>query len=1798
MRPTTIAFLFFFCAIFVVKSRAQCPITVDAGADQFVCQTGEQTALDGSILGNYLGFVWSPASGLDNPQNLTPNATVTGPMTYTLTGFAEDPSAPNLVTNPAFENGNAGFFSTFAYDPNPIFPGSYYLTTSPSIINSNFPPCDDHTFGNGTGNMMFVNGTGNPADVWCETISVNPNSYYVMSGWVAAAPLSPPSLQFSINATLIGSSYNASGAGCSWEQFSASWFSGSNVSVTLCVTDQSSSGNGLFGDFFALDDIYFAEACSASDEVMVDVVEVEAVLPTTTILSCNSLPGGIMLDGSASSSGPALTYQWTTASGNIVSGGNAATATVDAEGIYTLTVTFDNGSANCTADASIEVLPDPNFVIANAAAPMSIDCNNPTVIINASGSSEGPSISYEWTPLAGIISGETTLFPEVATGGTYTLTVTNSVSGCTATAEATVLEDTTPPTAIASAPGPLNCQADTLTLSGLGSSTGAGFSYLWTTSGNGQIVSGETTLNNCMVAAAGIYQLAVTNLTNGCVDFAQVEVMGNINLPTVQATALDSIDCENPTTQISGNGSSTGSNISYFWTTDDGHIVSGANLINAVVDSGGVYVLTITDSGSGCEASDTTVVLENRELPTAFILTPDTLSCLLDSVQLDGTLSSTGPEFTYLWTTATGNILSGDSTLTPFVDMAATYQLLVTDTTSGCSANASMDVVLNLTSPLAEAGPEISIGCDGSPEMLDGNGSSTGANFTYLWTTIDGNILSGETTLAPEVNAPGLYFITTTDISNGCFSVDSVLVSGDGDAPFVIVQVMDSLDCLVTTVTIDASVASNGPNYTILWETVDGHIVSGETTLSPLVDEGGTYQVTISDLSGNCSTTASIEVVQDTLFPQVTIATPNILNCNHPSDALDGTLSSQGAVFSQNWTTSNGNIVSGETTLSPIIDAAGLYFLTITNEVNGCASTNSISVSADFTPPLADAGQPFTLPCGTPSVQLNGTGSAAGPNIIYEWTTPNGNILSGQDSQTPAINAPGTYIISVTDENTGCSSTDTVVVNADGPVADAGLPDTLTCFISSVNLNGSGSEAGPNIIYFWSTQDGNIVSGETTLTPEIDAPGTYLLTVVDISTNCQTIASVQIVFVNDGLDITLVDPVLLTCADTVLELSASSPVANAAYFWTTVDGHFVSGEMTATPLIDAPGEYEVTVTDLTTGCSSSATLPVSENTTPPTIQLAPPVLLNCYVLTADLDGTGSSTGTGISYAWSTPDGNLQPPYDQIIGTAIEPGTYILTITDANNGCTAADSLVVQENATPPNVVVFPSGQLGCGQTSITLFGNGSSTGSNFSYLWTTPNGQIISGETTLAALINAPGDYTLTVTNAVNGCTNSATLTIPPDGNAPSISILPPDELTCINLDVTIDASSSTSGLDYSTAWTTQDGNLLSGEMTLTPSVGAPGTYILTITNTQNGCTSTDTIVVLENITPPQATAGDDLTIGCDSSEIEIQGSLISPLNAQFSWDFNPASGVSGNPFVSGLQTSTPWVNLPGTYTLTVTDPVNGCTFTDEMTIAAASGIADFSFETVQPDCQSPTGSLTFTGVQGGNAPYSFSIDGVVFAPQMVFENLPPATYQLSVQDADGCEASTSTTQILDFQTFEILMNSSANAPLGSDIQLNAEVTTSLSAIASISWTPAEGLSCTNCLSPVASPTSNHTYFLEVIDTNGCMAQASINVTFTEPGVDIFVPNAFSPNDDGINDFLTVFANGFSVVQVKQFLIFDRWGGAVFEAFDFLPNNPESGWDGKHKGQLLDGAVFVWLAEVELTDGSTKLLEGEVVLVR
>jgi gliding motility-associated-like protein len=118
-----------------------------------------------------------------------------------------------------------------------------------------------------------------------------------------------------------------------------------------------------------------------------------------------------------------------------------------------------------------------------------------------------------------------------------------------------------------------------------------------------------------------------------------------------------------------------------------------------------------------------------------------------------------------------------------------------------------------------------------------------------------------------------------------------------------------------------------------------------------------------------------------------------------------------------------------------------------------------------------------------------------------------------------------------------------------------------------------------------------------------------------------------------------------------------------------------------------------------------------------------------------------------------------------------------------------------------------------------------------------------------------------------------------------------------------------------------------------------------------------------------------------------------------------------------------------------------------------------------------------------------------------------------------------------------------------------------------------------------------------VIDTSGCSITARI-ILRVDKTREVYIPNAFSPNGDGTNDRIMIFANAEKIIQVNTFRIFDRWGEIVFEANDFQPNDPKKGWDGFLNGEKLNPAVFVYFAEIEFIDGVTILYKGDVTLMQ
>jgi len=140
-------------------------------------------------------------------------------------------------------------------------------------------------------------------------------------------------------------------------------------------------------------------------------------------------------------------------------------------------------------------------------------------------------------------------------------------------------------------------------------------------------------------------------------------------------------------------------------------------------------------------------------------------------------------------------------------------------------------------------------------------------------------------------------------------------------------------------------------------------------------------------------------------------------------------------------------------------------------------------------------------------------------------------------------------------------------------------------------------------------------------------------------------------------------------------------------------------------------------------------------------------------------------------------------------------------------------------------------------------------------------------------------------------------------------------------------------------------------------------------------------------------------------------------------------------------------------------------------------------------------------------------------------------------------------------------------------------------------------LSCTDCLNPIFIGTTSQAYQLKVTSIEGCEITQTIQL-ITQKQIPVFIPNAFSPNNDGENDRLIVFGNTNRITQVNRFQIFNRYGSLVFEATNFSPNDESMAWDGKVKGVGVANGVYLYFLELELNSGEVELVAGDITLLR
>lgn len=372
----------------------------------------------------------------------------------------------------------------------------------------------------------------------------------------------------------------------------------------------------------------------------------------------------------------------------------------------------------------------------------------------------------------------------------------------------------------------------------------------------------------------------------------------------------------------------------------------------------------------------------------------------------------------------------------------------------------------------------ISILCEDGTLDIISTAVSPNTNATYLWTTLDGNIISDPSASSITVDATGVYEVFIED-DQGCSATTMVEVVEE-PTPILDFDFISPLNCLNNlTQVLQVNVIGGNQGFDFLWTTVDGNILQGADTPSPEVNMAAEYEVLVMNQTTGCTTTGSVTVTVDIETPVAIATAGGELNCLISDIILNGEGSSIGGDFSSQWSTTNGNIVSGANTLTPLVDAAGVYELLVTNANNGCtATTTSLIILNDAVPTSADIS--LLQPCfGEPHGSII-------INDILGGIEPYNFSLDGESFSTDNERnflEPATYSLTVRDE-TGCEwDTTFTIATREKLIVDLG-PDETILLGCEYNLKANSNTPLDQIAAInWMPEIGCEFCDETTFVP-------------------------------------------------------------------------------------------------------------------------------------------------------------------------------------------------------------------------------------------------------------------------------------------------------------------------------------------------------------------------------------------------------------------------------------------------------------------------------------------------------------------------------------------------------------------------------------------------------------------------------------------------------------------------------------------------------------------------------------------
>ncbi len=1378
-------------------------------------------------------------------------------------------------------------------------------------------------------------------------------------------------------------------------------------------------------------------------------------------------------------------------------------------GTYNLVVEDANGcqvtgteTVNATAGPSIDAVvgTDPS-------------CNGGTdgsITITASGGTAPYTYSID--------GGATTQSSNSFTGlgaGTYAIEVTDN-NGCTSTSSAT-LNDPSAITFSSTATDEV-CGANngTITITASGGTGTLSYSI-----DNGVTFQASANFSGL---SAGIYNLVVED-ANGC------QVTGTETVNSTGGPSIDAVVTTDPSCNGGTDGSITitasGGTAPYTYSIDGGATAQGSNSFTGL--SAGSYAIEVTDD-NGC-TSTSSVTLND---PTAITFSSTTTDEACGAA--DGTITITASGGTGALSYSIDNGVTFQASANFSGLTAGTYNLVIEDV-NGCQVSGT-ETVNSSSGPIINNINTVDPSCNGATDGLI-TIVATGGTAPYTY-SIDGGVTTQGSNSFAGLGA-GSYAIEVTD-NNGCTSTGSATLNNPAAITFSSTATDEACGAADGTITITASGGTGALSYSI----DNGITFQASANFSGLT--AGTYNLVIEDANG-CQVSGT-ETLNATAGPSIDAIVGTDPSCNGGTDGSI-TITASGGTAPYTYSIDGGATTQGSNSFTGL--ATGTYPVEVTDN-NGCTSTSSATLNdpavITFSSTATDEA------CGAADGTI--TITASGGTGALSYSIDNG--VTFQASANFSGLSAGNYDLVVEDVN-GCQVSGTETVNSNGGATIDNINATEpTCNggnDGSINISASGGtnpkqysiDGGTN---FQNNPNFNGLAG-----------GSYTIVVQDGS-GCQT-----------SLLYTLNEPAAITFSSTTTDevcgavdgtitITASGGTGALSY---SIDNG-VTFQASANFSGLTAGTYNLVIEDAN-GCQVNGTETVNSS--------SGPIINNINTVDPSCNGTtdGSitivATGGTAPYTYSIDGGATTQGSNSFAG--LGAGSYAIEVTD-NNGCTSTGSATLNN----PAAITFSSTATdeacGAADGTITITASGGTGALSYSI----DNGITFQASANFSGL--SAGTYSLVVEDA-NGCQVTGTEIVNSIGG-PSIDAVVTTDPSCnggTDGSITITVSGGTAPYTYSIdgGTTTQGSNSFTGlgagtyAIEVTDNNGCTSTSSVTLndpaaitfssTATDEACGAADgTITItasggtgalsysIDNGVTFQASANfsglsasaynlvvEDAN-GCQVTGTENVNSIGGPsINAVVTTDPSCNGGTDGSititvsggtaPYTYSIdggtttQGSNSFIGLvAGTYAIEVTD-TNGCNSTGSATLNDPTAIT-FSSTATDEACGAADGTITLTA-SGGTGALSYSIDnGVTFQASANFSGLTAGTYNLVVEDANGC-------QVTGTETVISTAGPGIDAVVGTDPSCNGGNDGSITITASGGTAPyaysIDGGTTTQGSNSFIGLGAG-TYAIEVTDNNGCTSNSS--VTLNDPAAITFSSTSTDETCGAADGTITITASG------------------------------------------------------------------------